>query len=60
MRKMGDFEAGPQKTIKGGTKLEASRAAKFLSKSSAHRYSRYIGVFSTSFVRKMDDFEAGC
>ena len=34
---MGDFEAACYKTKSEGTKLEASRAAKFLSKSSAHR-----------------------
>ena len=37
MRKMGDFEAALQKTLTVGKGLEASRATKFLSKSSAHR-----------------------
>ena len=38
MRKMGDFEAGWQKTLNEGTRVLASRATKLLSKSSAHRY----------------------
>ena len=37
IRKMGDFEAAPQKRLTQGKGLEASRATKFLSKSSAHR-----------------------
>ena len=37
MRKMGDFEAACQNKLKVGKGLEASRATKFLSKSSAHR-----------------------
>ena len=37
-RKMGDFEAGWQKTLNEGTRVLASRATKLLSESSAHRY----------------------
>ena len=36
-RKMNDFEAGWQGTLKVGKRQEASRATKLLSKSSAHR-----------------------
>ena len=36
-RKMGDFEAGWQRTLNEDKRLEASRATKLLSKSSAHR-----------------------
>ena len=36
-RKMGDFEAAPQGTLNEGKGLEASRATKLLSTSSAHR-----------------------
>ena len=35
--KMGDFEAGWQGNLTQGKRVEASRATKFLSKSSAHR-----------------------
>ena len=38
MTKMGDFEAACQEKLKGGKGVLASRATKFLSKSSAHRY----------------------
>ena len=37
MRKMRDFEAACQEKLNQGKGLEASRATKFLSKSSAHR-----------------------
>ena len=36
-RKMGDFEAAPQEKLNEGTRVLASRATQFLSKSSAHR-----------------------
>ena len=36
-RKISDFEAGWQGRLKGGKRVLASRATKFLSKSSAHR-----------------------
>ena len=36
-RKMGDFEAAPKRKSTVGKGLEASRATKLLSKSSAHR-----------------------
>ena len=36
-RKMGDFEAALQGTLNEGTRVLASRATQFLSKSSAHR-----------------------
>ena len=37
MRNMGDFEAAWQERLKGGKRVLASRATKFLTKSSAHR-----------------------
>ena len=36
-RKLGDFEAAPQKKLTQGKRLEASRATQLLSNSSAHR-----------------------
>ena len=72
MRKMGDSEVGCQRTLTPNKGLEASRATKLLSKSSAHRgvgesVSRFIGVSAhllvgiaicIDFVREMGDFVA--
>ena len=67
--KKGDFEAGCYKTKSEGTKVLASRAIKFLSKSSAHRLAawRCVGISAhglaglaicMDFTMKMGDFEA--
>ena len=69
--RMGDFEAALQNTLSEGKRLEASRATKFLSKSSAHRLAawRCVGISAhglagmaicMDFARKMTDSEAGC
>ena len=69
---MAIFEGGPQRTLNEGTRVLASRATQFLSKSSAHRglgasVSRLIGVSAhllpviaiyMDFARKICDFEA--
>ena len=68
-RKMGDFEAACQRSLTQGKGVEASRATKFLSKSSAHRLAawRCVGISAhrlaglaicEDFGRKMGDFEA--
>ena len=67
MRKMGDFEAAPQKKLKGGVRWEASRAKLsylvtwLLGDLSIFWWSGYLARrFVRIFTRKMGDFEAAC